>query len=98
MGKMFSRSISFPNPETVQRNYSELWDQNSLLVLQWLFKLKIKEIIKFQFLLPSDQAVGKMQNCGMWNAEWKLWKGAVERWVKCGNLPYVGGRMSTGCG
>ena len=31
-------------------------------------------------------AVGKMRNCGMWNAEWKLWKDGVERWVKCGNL------------
>ena len=28
-------------------------------------------------------AVGKMRNCEMWNVEWKLWKGAVEQWVKC---------------
>ena len=27
--------------------------------------------------------VDKMRNCGMWNAEGEMRKGAVERWVKC---------------
>ena len=34
--------------------------------------------------------------CGMWNAEWKLWKDGVEWWVKCvmRKFVYVGDRWS----